>query len=134
MPAARSYLYVPGDKPEVLWQNAQFSPAAASPVVIGDRIYTVNNAGILTAGAVADGTRLWQLRTKGPYSATPLAVGKFLYMVNEKGLVQVVDTTAPEGEIVSTLDLTDTIIGTPSIGAGGLFIRSDKAIYKISGS
>jgi outer membrane protein assembly factor BamB len=123
-----------GEKPEVLWQNSQFSPGAASPVVVGGRLYTVNNAGVLTCGDAADGKRLWQLRTTGPYSATPLAVGKFLYLVNEKGLVQVVDTSAPEGEVVSTLDLADVIIGTPSIGAGGLFIRSDKALYKIAGS
>lgn len=123
-----------GAHPEVLWQNAQLSPSTASPIAIGDRIFTLNNAGILNCGDTKDGKRLWQLRTTGPYSATPLAAGKFLYLVNEKGLVQVVDTSiAPEGEVVGKLDLKDTIIGTPSIGAGGLFIRSDVRLVKIGG-
>ncbi len=123
-----------GAHPEVLWQNAQLAPSTASPVVLGDKVFTLNAAGILSAAALKDGKRLWQLRTTGPYSATPVGVGKFLYLANEKGLVQVVDTAAPEGAVVSSLDLKDTFIGTPSIGAGALFIRSDKALVKLGGS
>ena len=56
------------------------------------------------------------------------------YMVNEKGLVQAIDTTAPEGAVVSTLDLQDTFIGTPSIGPKALYLRSDKFLYRLGGS
>jgi len=122
-----------GAHPEVLWQNAQLTPNTASPIVLGDKLFTLNAAGILSAASVKDGKRLWQLRTTGPYSATPVGFGKHLFLVNEKGLVQVVNTAAPEGEVVSKLDLKDTIIGTPSIGAGALFIRSDKALVKLGG-
>lgn len=120
-----------GGQPDIVWQNPQLTPGAASPIVLGGRIFTVNGAGVLTCASITDGKRLWQLRTAGPYSATPVAAGKHLYLVNEKGLVQVVDPDAPEGAIVSKLDLADTVIGTPSIGAGALFVRTDAAIYKI---
>ncbi len=123
-----------GVHPETVWHNNQLSPATASPVVLGDKLFTLNSAGILSAADLKDGKRLWQLRTTGPHSATPVGFGKHLYLVNEKGLVQVVDTSAPEGAVVSTLDLKDTFIGTPSIGAGALFIRSDKALVKLGGS
>jgi len=93
----------------------------------------LNSAGILSAADLKDGKRLWQLRTTGPYSATPVGFGKHLYLVSEKGLVQVVDTSAPDGAVVSTLDLKDTIIGTPSIAGGAVFIRSDKALVKVGG-
>ncbi len=121
-----------GAHPEVLWQNSQMAPATASPVVMGDKVFTLNAAGILSAADLKDGKRLWQLRTTGPYSATPVGIGKLLYLINEKGLLQVVDTAA-EGAVVSSLDLKDTFIGTPSIGAGALFLRSDKALVKIGG-
>lgn len=122
-----------GAHPEVLWQNAQLSPNTASPVVLGDMVFTLNAAGIVSAAEVKDGKRLWQLRTTGPYSATPVGIGKLLYLINEKGLLQVVDTAAAEGAVVSAFDLKDTFIGTPSIGAGALFIRSDKALVKVGG-
>jgi hypothetical protein len=105
--------------------------STVSPVLLKDSIYTLNNAGILKRSRAADGEKSWQLRTTGPYSASPVAAGDFLYLVNEKGLVQTVDTTAPEGNVVSTLDLKDTVIGTPSIGNGALYIRSDSALYRI---
>ncbi len=123
-----------GAHPEVLWQNNQLMPATASPVVLGDKLFTLNAAGILSAADLKDGKRLWQLRTTGPHSATPVGFGKYLYLVNEKGLVQVVDTSAPEGEVVSKLDLADTIIGTPSIAGGAVYVRSDKALVKLGGS
>ena len=38
-----------------------------------------------------------------------MAAGGLLYCVNEKGLIQVVDPAKPEGEVVSELDLAQTI-------------------------
>ena len=119
------------EPPAVLWQSPQLIHSTVSPVVLKDRVYALNNAGILKCSAAKDGSRLWQLRTTGPYSATPVGAGDFLYLLNEKGLLQAVDTTAPEGAVASTLDLQDTFIATPSIGAKGLYLRSDKFLYCI---
>jgi outer membrane protein assembly factor BamB len=141
--ATKSLLFVPtkgttaikptqaGGEPESTWQNNQMQSSTVSPVLLKDNIYTLNNAGILKRSRAADGEKSWQLRTTGPYSASPVAAGDFLYLVNEKGLLQTVDTTAPEGNIVSSLDLKDTVIGTPSIGNGALYIRSDSTLYRI---
>jgi outer membrane protein assembly factor BamB len=122
----------PNAAPEVLWQNAQMINSTVSPVALKDRVYTLNNAGILKCSQLGSGEKVWQLRTTGPYSATPVASGDFLYLINEKGLLQAVDTTAPEGSIASTLDLRDTFIGTPSIGGKALYLRSDSHLYRIS--
>jgi outer membrane protein assembly factor BamB len=118
-------------EPEVVWQNNQALCSTVSPVVHNGRLYTVNNAGILRCSSAKDGEKVWQLRTTGPYSATPVAAGDNLYMVNEKGLVQSIDTTAPEGAVVSSLDLQDTFLGTPSIGPKALYLRSDKYLYRL---
>ena len=120
-----------GQPPKQLWHSAQFRTGTASPVVLGNRFFVLNDGGILTCGDATDGKRLWQLRLKGEFSATPVVAGGFLYCVNEKGLVQVVDPAKPEGEIVSELDLGQTIIGTPSIAAGSLFVRSDGTLWRI---
>jgi outer membrane protein assembly factor BamB len=118
--------------PEQLWQSSRLSPATASPLILGGKVYTVNRAGVLTAGDIKNGDRIWQLRLKGPFSATPVAAVKYLYCFNEAGLLQVVDTTAKEGEIVGQLNLNDQILGSPAVGGGAIYVRTNTKIYKLA--
>jgi outer membrane protein assembly factor BamB len=120
--------------PKQLWRVSQLGPGTASPVVVGEKLFTLNNASVLTCAGTADGNRLWQLRLTGPFSATPVASGDILYCVNEKGLLQTVDTAKPEGEIASKLDLGQMILSTPAIANGALYLRSDSMLWKVKGS
>jgi len=122
------------ESPKQLWRSAQLRPGTASAVVLNKRVFTLNEAGVLTAGDVADGSRLWQLRLKGPFSATPVANGSLLYCVNEKGVMQVVDTAGPEGAVISELDFKQTILSTPSISRGAVYVRSDGKLWKLGKS
>lgn len=124
----------PGEPPTQLWRAGNLRPGTSSPLVLGDRLYTLNDAGVLTAGDVHDGKRLWQLRLKGPFSSSPVAAGRFVYATNEKGLLQVIDTSKPEGELISEMELGETILGTPAISDNALYLRSDGRLWKISGS
>ena len=123
-----------GSSPKQLWRSGQLRPATASPVVLNQRVFTLNDAGVLSCGDAKDGNRLWQLRLKGKFSATPLAAGVFLYCVNDKGLLQVVDTTQPEGAVTSELDLGQTILSTPAISDGAIYVRSDGKLWKLGKS
>jgi outer membrane protein assembly factor BamB len=126
-----------GQAPKQVWRAGQLRPGTSSPVVVGDRVFTLNDGGILSCADTADGKRLWQLRLKGPFSSTPVVAGGVLYCVNEKGLVQVVDPAKitdpakPEVAIASELDLGQVVVGTPSIAAGSLFVRSDGKLWRI---
>jgi outer membrane protein assembly factor BamB len=123
---------VDGQPPKELWRSSQLRPATASPLVLGQRIFILNEAGVLTCGDTANGNRLWQLRLKGPYTATPVATGGHLYVVNEKGVVTVVDPSVAEGASISELDLGEMILATPSIGGGAIYFRSDGRIWKVA--
>lgn len=120
--------------PKRLWRGGQLRPGTASIVVLGDKVFALNDGGVLTCGEAATGNRSWQLRMKGPFSATPVTSGKFLFCVNEKGLVQVVDTTKPEGEVISELDLAEKILSTPSVANGAIYFRSDTRLWRFGKS
>ena len=122
------------ESPKPLWRSSQLRPGTPSPTVLGEQVFLLNDGGVLTCGNAATGERLWQLRLKGPFSASPVVTGPFLYCVNEKGLAQVVDTTKPEGEVVSELDLGETILSTPAIAHGAIYFRSDACLWKIGKS
>ena len=40
--------------------------------------------------------------------------------------------TELEGEVVGTLNLDDQFLGSPAIGAGAIYVRSNKKIYKVA--
>lgn len=121
----------PEKQPTQAWRENTLSPATASCVVAGDALYTINGAGVLTAGDRETGKRRWQLRLQGPYSGTPLTDGKHLWAVNEAGLVQVVELGAKEGKVVATLDLGDEILCSPAAADGALYVRSNTKLHKI---
>ena len=114
--------------------SGQLKPGTSSPVVVRDRIYTVNSSGVLTCGAIKDGKRLWQIRMEGKkFSATPIASGERLYCVNEDGLLQIIDCSGDEGKVTSSLALGEVVLGTPSVAGNAIFVRSDGHVWKIGG-
>ncbi len=117
---------------EELWKDNKLSPSTASPVVIGNKLFVVNRAGVLQCADASSGSLFWRLRLKGPFSATPVAAGKHLIFFNETGVGQVVDISGAEGEIVGENELSETILATPAISDNSLFVRSDKHLWKIA--
>lgn len=117
---------------EMVWQESKLSPSTPSPVVLDGMTITVNSAGALAAGDMETGKRLWQFRLKGPFSGTPLVANGHLFFFNEKGVVSVVKPTREKGELVSELDLADTILCSPAAADGALYIRSDQTLWKFA--
>lgn len=117
--------------PSLVWDSSQLSPSAASPIVVGDRVYTMNGSGVLSCGDIATGERLWQLRVGGKFWSTPVVAGDRMYCINSDGAAKVVQL-GDQGEIVSSNEFSDEIKGSPAISAGALYVRSDHYLWKIA--
>ncbi|HIF00811.1 MAG TPA: pyrrolo-quinoline quinone [Planctomycetes bacterium] len=117
---------------EDVWKSSNLGPSTPSPVVINGLTITVNSAGALSAGDMATGKRLWQLRLKGKFSGTPLASNGHLFFFNEAGYAFVVRPEREKGEIVSELDLAETILCSPAASDNALYVRSDGHLWKFS--
>lgn len=141
--AAGDTLYVPskgltalradGSAPEAekLWNEPGQRPGTASPLVIGDRVHVINGAGVLSCADRTSGERLWRMRLKGPISSSPIAAGNgHLYVFSETGVGQCVALGEDQGEVVSAIELGETILGTPSLSDGALYVRSDGKLWK----
>ena len=115
-----------------VWNSSNLSPSTSSPVVMNGMVFTMNSAGALSAGDINTGDRLWQLRLKGPFSGTPVASNNHLFFFNEKGLAFVVRPQKERGEIVSELDLSETILSSPAASNNALYIRSDGHLWKFA--
>jgi outer membrane protein assembly factor BamB len=138
-------LYVPGQKglaalelqpgrapPKLLWEKPKVVAVTASPVVLGDRVYCLKGP-ILVAADAKTGDPAGDLRLKGPFSASPVAAGGLLYCVSEDGLVQVVKPGEKEPTRAFAAALGETVLATPAIADGAMYLRSDKHLWKIAG-
>lgn len=117
--------------PEIVWQEGNIRPGVSSPIAFGENLYVINSSGVMVAAALKDGQRLWQSRLVGKFSASPVMAGGKLIALNEDGTTVVVDPDNA-GKILSRLELGETMLGTPAVGADGVYFRSDQHLFKIS--
>lgn len=117
---------------EEVWNASKLSPSTSSPVVMDGMTFSVNGTGALAAGDIKTGERLWQLRLKGKFSGTPVASNNHLFFFNEAGQAFVVRPFPEKGEIVSELDLGETILCSPAASDNALYIRSDGHLWKFA--
>lgn len=119
------------DVPEIVWQVGNIRPGVASPIALKDELYVINSSGVMVAAKLEDGKRLWQSRLGGKFSASPVMAGGKIVALNEDGISIVVDPIQ-EGEIISRHEFGETMLGTPAVGAGGIFFRSDEHLFKVA--
>ncbi|HUG90602.1 MAG TPA: PQQ-binding-like beta-propeller repeat protein [Planctomycetaceae bacterium] len=118
------------DAPEMLWRSNRLGPGTASPVIVGDRVYVINSAGVLIAASLTDGEIAWRLRIEGPHTSSPVAAGELLYAVNEEGTARIIRLGRENGEVVAESVLGETILATPALASGALYVRSDGRLWK----
>jgi outer membrane protein assembly factor BamB len=122
----------PSAVPEQRWRSGKLNPGTASPIYYRKQLYIINSAGVLTGADPKDGEVKSQTRLSGPFSGSPVAAGGKIYIFNEKGTGIVVDVAGEKPEIVGQNDLDETILCTPAVAGGGLYVRSDLHLYKIA--
>ena len=119
--------------PEIVWQESQLRPGTSSPIIVGDNIYIINRAGVLNAAKKDTGERLWRLRLEGSFSGSPVSSNGHIYVASErKGVFQSIDINGKEGMLRGSIELGETILGTPAIANNSIFFRSDGHLWKIS--
>ena len=115
-----------------LWRDNKLGPGTGSPTISGDQFYVINKANVLTCAEIKTGEILWRMRLKGPFSGSPVATQKHLFVFNEAGMGQVVRLGGDEGKIVQSIDLEETILCTPAVSRGAMYVRSDSTLWKLS--
>src|SRR5262249_34762698 len=80
-----------GDVPEthLAWRAVRYGPHVPSPIVVGGRLYTVNDTGIASCLDAATGKLIWVERLPDRFSASPVEAGGLLYFPGESGVTYV---------------------------------------------
>jgi outer membrane protein assembly factor BamB len=119
--------------PTVAWESSRLSPGNASPVIVGEQVYILNSAGVLTCGNAKDGEVLWQQRLAGKFWATPVVAGEHMVCINDAGKSFVIKLGVEKPEEPTTGELDEGVLASPAVSGNALFIRTEKHLWKISG-
>jgi outer membrane protein assembly factor BamB len=119
--------------PTVAWESSKLGPGNASPVIVGDQVYVLNSAGVLSCGDVKTGDVLWQQRLAGKFWATPVVAGGHIYCINDAGKSFVVKLGSEKPEEPLAAELGEPVLASPAVSGDALFIRTEKHLWKIAG-
>lgn len=119
----------------VLWKHkTKYTDHIVSPLVDDGRMLLVKDGGISTVFATADGASLRgakRLKAGGTYFASPILADGKIYLAAENGTV-VVLRNSPEYEELADNDLGESILATPAIADGRIFIRTRTQLFCIA--
>jgi outer membrane protein assembly factor BamB len=121
-------------KTHVLWKHpTKHTDHIVSPLVVSDRMFLVKGGGIATCFEVGQGNRVYgpgRIKNGGEYFASPVYGDGKIYIAGENGGI-VVLRDAPELEVLAVNEMGDSILGTPAIADGALFIRTRTSLLRI---
>lgn len=118
----------------IAWSKKRGGTYMPTPLVYGDYLYTCSNNGVLTCYDAKTGERMYQQRVAGQsnaFSASPIAADGKIYLAGEDGDVFVVKA-GPTYELVATNPIGESLMATPAISEGMIFVRSVSHLYGIS--
>ena len=116
--------------PEVAWRNNKNAPKMCSPVLHNDLLFYVDDGGIVSCVDVKTGEAFYRERIGGKFSASPIFADGKLYFSSREGVVTVIAATK-EFKILSQNTLDGSLMASPIADGSALFLRTDKALYKI---
>jgi outer membrane protein assembly factor BamB len=114
----------------VVWNRDKGNSDLSAPILIGERVYSVLNNGVVNCVNVNTGEEVWKDRIEGTFTASPIAGNGLIYFCNEEGDCYVVKA-AETFELVSKNHLTEGMRASPSAADGHLFLRTFTRLYCI---
>ena len=115
----------------VAWTLSRGAPLTPSPLLVGDELYAVTDAGIATSIEARTGTVHWQQRLGGSISASPVLADGRIYFLDEEGRTTVVSPGATFQRI-ATNSLDGPALASMAVASGSFFIRTAAHLYRIS--
>ncbi len=118
---------------EVAWRLRRGAPLTVSPILVGDELYTVTDAGIATCIDALTGAIHWQQRLGGNHSASPVFAGGRIHFQSEEGVTTVI-APGTEFEQLARNELDGATLASIAVADGALFIRTGTHLYRIEDS
>ncbi len=110
------------------WNLGKSVPNRPTPLLVGDHLFMVNDAGIVTCLDAKTSKTIWQKRIPGEYRASPIYAGGRIYFSSMKGHVTVIEA-ADEFKLLGESKLGTGFQASPAAVGKSLYLRSVSSLY-----
>ena len=104
--------------------------SVTSPLLLGDRVFMVDDNGYATCLDTATGEAVWRQRLGGEHCSTPLCVGDRIYFFDREGRT-VVLARADEYRVLAENHLDAGFMASPAVVGDALLLRTKTHLYRI---
>jgi len=114
----------------VAWKCTKKMPLKPSPLLVGDELYVVSDTSTASCLDAKTGELVWEQRLGGNFSASPILADGKIYFFSEEGKATIL-APGRAYQLLATDELGERIMASPAISGDTLFLRTDKALYRI---
>ena len=114
----------------VVWNRDKGNSDLSAPIVIGERIFSIANNGVLACVSVVNGEEIWKDRLEGTFTSSPITANGMIYFSNEEGDTTVI-RAADSFQVVAKNHLNEGLRASLSAADGHLFLRTFTHLYAI---
>jgi outer membrane protein assembly factor BamB len=115
-------------KTNVLWKNKKANAFVPSPLLYKDYLYLPSDKNFVTCLDARTGTQVWKERLGDQFHASPVAAGERIYIATKEGNVKVL-RAGPSFELLADNPMGETIVASPAISSGRIYLRGEKHLY-----
>lgn len=122
------------NKTAIAWTQERAGNYMQTPLLDNGLAYFCFDSGVLTVYQLATGERMYQQRLgagNSGFSSSPVLAGGHLYITNEEGHTYVL-APGREYKLLAENELGETVMATPAISDGVLYVRGGKNLVAIS--
>jgi len=117
-------------EPHIIWDTSSGMPRTPSPLLVGDRLFTISDTGTAMCLDAVTGERIWRGHARGHHAASPLYADGRIYCFNRDGKTTVFKA-ARQYEVLATNMLESGFMATPAVSGQALFLRTKTHLYRI---
>lgn len=114
----------------VVWTRERGMPYVPTPLLYGDYLHIVDDAGIYTCMEPKSGKVLKNLRKGGNTYSSPIGIDNKLYSFDDTGKCTVFENNA-DYSVLAVNELDEPVQTTPAVSDGCLFVRGEKHLWCI---
>ncbi len=115
------------------WFLPRFSAYTSSPLFYRDRVYAVNDNGIMQVADAKTGKEVYKTRVGGggaTFSSSPLASAGRIYLLSEDGDTFVIEAGDEYREVAKN-SLGEMSLASPAADADSLYVRTQTKVYRM---